>query len=485
MTISYPQLSAFVNALQDASRNEYLWLGFDGRIRQLTASDLHFFETEDKAVDFIHYHSLQGRDITLLPLEATRYFLHVAARSKLQDGIPSPNISLDAEAIGAIHQEMCFNYSSSRLEELIDGFDWSKTLYDPLEANTEAENFEDKIQFNRLENLIESLSQFAQGTEMGKAFVSDLITRHWSGNPMETQIPDVLNGVYLPPHDQRIISSLNKNSMNMENLKFLQENIKYTGFGESLYPELEKNIQEKKPEFQLHFSIEYYKRPIEATLDFRKSDSSEMYFFNRYTARTERYNGEKMELSFPINKGKGFSLKEAFNYMHGRPVHREYVNSKKETYMQWRQLDFKNKDEKGNYMVLKYGENHGYDLRSALSKFPVKELDGGEKEKELVRSLERGNIQSATIEKNGEEIKVSFEANPEYKTINVYDEKFKLMKHEDLPLSQRPDAPVQRQDKDETATSQKQGVKNGANQKQDDKLLTKNRTKQNKGMKVS
>jgi hypothetical protein len=158
-----------------------------------------------------------------------------------------------------------------------------------------------------------------------------------------------------------------------------------------------------------------------------------MYFFNRYKASIEKSNGEKIEQSFQITKGKGVTAKEAYNLLQGRAVKREMTNAKGEEYQAWMQFDFDNKDEKGNFKVNKYTENYGYDLRESIARFPVFELDGGDKEKDLLRSLEKGNAQMATMDKDGEQIKVFLEANPKYKTINVYDEQFKMMKHEELP----------------------------------------------------
>ena len=167
----------------------------------------------------------------------------------------------------------------------------------------------------------------------------------------------------------------------MENLQYLKDNIKYTGFGEALYPELEKNITARKEEFQLHFTTQIGNRPFDAVLDFRKSNTSDMYFFNRYKATIEKSNGEKVSQSFQINKGKGVTAKEAYNLLQGRAVKREMTNAKGEEYQAWMQLDFDNKDEKGNFKVNKYNENYGYELRESIARFPVLELDGGDKEK--------------------------------------------------------------------------------------------------------
>ncbi|MEO6136948.1 MAG: hypothetical protein ABIP35_17470, partial [Ginsengibacter sp.] len=77
-------------------------------------------------------------------------------------------------------------------------------------------------------------------------------------------------------------SQLKTNIMNSENFQYLSDNLKYMGFGENLKADLEKNLNEGKADFQLHYRAEINKKPFEATMNFRKSDTSEMYFFNNY-----------------------------------------------------------------------------------------------------------------------------------------------------------------------------------------------------------
>ena len=64
-------------------------------------------------------------------------------------------------------------------------------------------------------------------------------------------------------------------------------------------------MNEGKNEFQLFYNAEINKKLFEATLNFRKSDSTDMYFFNNYNATLEKNNGEKVDRPFSINKGKG------------------------------------------------------------------------------------------------------------------------------------------------------------------------------------
>ena len=209
--------------------------------------------------------------------------------------------------------------------------------------------------------------------------------------------------------------------MNQENVQYLTDNIKYMGFGENLKAELEKNIGAGKQEFQLQYDAVINKKPFEASLNFRKSDSTDMYFFNNYKASLEKNNGEKNEQTFYLNKGKGVTAKEAYNLLDGRSVHKDLTNREGEPYKAWIQLDLNNKDKNNNFEIKHYHENYGYDLKTSVEKFALAELKDPDKEKSLMQSLQKGNIQSVTIEKDDSQQKMFIEANPQYKTVNLYD----------------------------------------------------------------
>ncbi|HEU5365457.1 MAG TPA: hypothetical protein VFU62_07990 [Hanamia sp.] len=234
--------------------------------------------------------------------------------------------------------------------------------------------------------------------------------------------------------EEIINSSQKKFIMNEQNFGYLKDNIKYLGFGEKQHDELEKNLSEGKESFQMAFKTEVNKKPFEAVLQFRKSENSDMYFLNNYYASLERTNGDKMEQTFFLNKGKGVTAKEAYNLLEGRAVFKELTNKAGEPYQAWIQLDFENKDKNNNNEVKQYHENYGYDLRTAVGKYAVQELDGGEKEKSLMHSLQKGNVQSVTIDKDGVPQKMFIEANPQFKTVTLYDEHLKRVQKEDLGM---------------------------------------------------
>lgn len=257
------------------------------------------------------------------------------------------------------------------------------------------------------------------------------------------------------------------NEMNQENLQYLKDNLKYLGFGEKLYPQLEKELRAGEPSFQLKLETEINEKAFAAVLNFRKSDDTDRYFFNSYHATLQRKDGEITDQAFYVNKGKGITAKEAFNLLDGRSVFKELPKKDGTTYQAWVQLNFDKRDKHNNHEVTQFHENYGYNLREAVGKFAVKELEYPDQEAALLKSLQKGNMQSVTIEKDGTASKMFLEANPQYKAVTLYDSELKRVPKESLSRYQS-----QQQEK-------------GQGQEQKEQMKTNKEIKNNKGEGVS
>lgn len=218
-----------------------------------------------------------------------------------------------------------------------------------------------------------------------------------------------------------------------------------------------------------------------------------MYFFNKYDAKVKNEKAEDMAQTFYINKGSGVTLKEAYNLLNGRAVHKELTDKQDQKYQAWIQLDFSSKDKHGNYERKQYHENYGFDLKEALSFYPVKELMKEEDKKTLLRSLEKGNVQMVTLETAGKDIKVFIEANPQYKSINLYNGKMeRLDQDQRQEMMKKPEMKEDKQQSKEQNQSlggedkgeKKQGKGKKANDGDDKGLVTKKRNNHNRGMGV-
>lgn len=230
--------------------------------------------------------------------------------------------------------------------------------------------------------------------------------------------------------------------MNSENLEFLKNGMKYLGFDEALGIELAKQMKEGNEAIVLKTHLAFGKDgadKMDAMLHFSKSKQGDMYFFNNYSANI-REGKEIKEQNFYLNKNKGVTAKEAYNLLHGRSVNKDLVSKEGEKYNAWIKLDFDNTDDHGNYKVKQFHSNYGYDLEKAVGQHPVKELADQEQKDKLMKSLEKGNVQSVTFTKDGKEERMFLEANPQYKSVTVYDSQMKKVRDEQVNKEQGKEA---------------------------------------------
>jgi hypothetical protein len=222
--------------------------------------------------------------------------------------------------------------------------------------------------------------------------------------------------------------------MNTENVEYLQKNLLNLGFGDKLNEELRNKMQQNLPEFTLKTQAEFNKDKLEAALHFKQSESTGKYFFNKYdTSLKSDYHPEKTH-SFYINKGWGITFKEAYNLLNANAVYKSLTTKEGEPYTAWLKLDLTQKDQNNNYRMEKYHQNYGYDLQKVLAQYPIQELKNRDATEMLIKSLEKGNRQSVTIELTGLEEKFFIRANPKEKIIDVFDRKMKPVEAESIKV---------------------------------------------------
>jgi hypothetical protein len=209
-----------------------------------------------------------------------------------------------------------------------------------------------------------------------------------------------------------------------KNYDYLKDQLKYTGFGESegLHKDMREKMQSGVSDFVLFHQASFGKDETVCSLQFKKGTESDNYFFNRYNfmLRNEKNEVPGKQTFYLGNKEDNITLKEAYNLMKGRAVHKEMTPKEGEKFMAWIQLDFKNLDSSSNYKMKQFHENYGYNLEAALAKHPIKELNSETEKVALIKSLERGNRQMVTLVEGSKENKAYIEASPQYKSVNLY-----------------------------------------------------------------
>ena len=253
-------------------------------------------------------------------------------------------------------------------------------------------------------------------------------------------------------------SFIKNTTMNQKNFDYLKDQVKFTGFGESLEKDLRENIQKQSPEFKIYHNGKFGNDLAVATLHFKKSDLSDMYFFNKYNLTVKPENSPDMlEQTFYINKANNITLKEAYNLMSGRAINKDLTNKEGQVYNAWVQMDFKETDKNGNYQLKQYHTNYGYDLEKELTKHPIKELLDEQEKNKLKDSLLKGNRQSVTFINEGKEQKMFIEANPRFKSVNVYDNN---MQRVNIPSQREKSAPEQSVKQEAKKENEKQADEN-------------------------
>jgi len=268
--------------------------------------------------------------------------------------------------------------------------------------------------------------------------------------------------------------------MNEENLNSLKEHLKYMGFGDKLFANLEHHIRQGFPEFVLKMNSEFDKAILESSLYFSKAPESNTYFLSHHEAKLKNDAGTLRQV-FYAEKYE-VSGKEAFNLLEGRAVHKEITPKEGERYNAWLQLDFRQKEENGNYRMKQFPAVHGYHLEKTLVKFPIKEMEGVERER-ILMSLQRGNLQPVTMKINGGEHRLFVQANPEQRSLTIFDygalQPFTEKQKMDLMI---PEARQKLNGKEVTTDGDQQGKVVKQDLKNEASLLPKNPT--GKGLKI-
>lgn len=210
--------------------------------------------------------------------------------------------------------------------------------------------------------------------------------------------------------------------MNQKNFEYLQDQLKYTGFGQGLTQQLQAGMQRQLPEFTLQHKTHFGNDELAVSLNFQKSARGEHYYFKSYLASLKNQDQtQRVNQLFYVQPTGSITLKEAFNLLQGRAIEKQLVNRQKEPYRAWLQIDFKNTDQEGNFKIRQYHQNYGYDLLKELSRLSLKELKDDLSKARLLESLRKGNRQQVTLLDQDKEHKFFIEANPQFKGIIAYD----------------------------------------------------------------
>lgn len=215
-----------------------------------------------------------------------------------------------------------------------------------------------------------------------------------------------------PLKEQIIIRQDNRKTE--QNSQALHQQVQRTGFSD-LSAKIDEQIRQGQQQFSI--PVSYYlndKERIDHQLSFVK-DQSGQYHFEGY--KTALYNeakpDEKRQQYFSMRREYNINTTEAYNLLSGRCIQNGGT---------WLQLDLNDKDQYGNFRIKQFHSDYGYDLDKVLQQLPLKELMKPAEIEKLNGALKNGQKVSVSFVKDGNEQRFYIEANPQFKSVNIYDE---------------------------------------------------------------
>jgi hypothetical protein len=204
--------------------------------------------------------------------------------------------------------------------------------------------------------------------------------------------------------------------MNQHNLEDLKDKLGKAGFGDFFNGELEKNINRGFSMFILQQQTEYGGGKMQYDLHFEKVSPEEKIQFTKFEARLEKPDGRELAHTFFVGGDGAFNKTESYNLLDGRAVSKEYEQSQGGKQEEWVMLDFSRAADAGNFSLKTFSGGKEYDLEKIIANYPVTE-----QKEMLVQLLRQGNLEQVSWGEPGNEIKRYMAADPENKTVKIFD----------------------------------------------------------------
>ncbi|MBV9986033.1 MAG: hypothetical protein JO301_00020, partial [Chitinophagaceae bacterium] len=181
--------------------------------------------------------------------------------------------------------------------------------------------------------------------------------------------------------------------MKADNLKFLMNQLRFTGFGEGLFGSLQEKMEAGEETFVLQAVHEEDRDGVlEADLYFGRGKQEDYWFFNRYLA-TLTVGKEKRSHSFQIRQSGHLntSFLQAGHLLAGRPIYADYAGKNEHSGRKvWMELDLERKESPERFRVRRYFDSYGYDVERALEKTGLKAQIRADQLSLIIEQLQRG-----------------------------------------------------------------------------------------------
>lgn len=269
----------------------------------------------------------------------------------------------------------------------------------------------------------------------------------------------MLRRIILPVKQEQVAKQAEQQTANNE--QALKEAVMKAGF-DNISNKLEQNMKQGEREFSI--PVSYYvneKEKLDFNLFFAK-DNNGKYQFESYkaTLQSEHKSQGNTEQRFVFEPDSIVTATHAYNLLAGRSIQKQFVSGENNKQTAWIQLDFNDKDALGNHKIKEFKSAYGYDVKEVIQQLPLKELLTAEATEKLLNTLINGHRQAVTMQKDGNEQKLFIEANPQFKSVNVYDENLKKISIASV-LGNKTSEPLQSNQKISIEQKVEQRKKNG------------------------
>lgn len=220
-----------------------------------------------------------------------------------------------------------------------------------------------------------------------------------------------------------ITSSQNQISIRSEakkaekNFNSLHEQLQRIGF-----PDISKKLKTLIEKEQENFTVppSYYineKEKINHTINFSKNTEGH-FELEGFKSSLQNNSTPEDNRDYYFKNGQecNFKLHEVYNLLSGRSVQQN---------QSWFQLDFNDRDATGNYHLKEFRNEYAYDLEKTLKTASLKEISNQYEMEKLKNALKQGDRVPALLIKNGREHQFYIEVNPQFKSLNIYDQYFR------------------------------------------------------------
>lgn len=170
-----------------------------------------------------------------------------------------------------------------------------------------------------------------------------------------------------------------------------------------------------------------------------KSKTSDVYFLTSMEAKLIRYNSnDPIQKTFELDKQNRISALQAYKLLCGQSFQKDIFvldlddlqENKNKKVAVWHKLDLKVTDRDGEHPMKLFFPEYGFDLEKSFDRYPIADMQDSEKRDAAIKALKFGNLISLKMEVEGKIVPVYLSADPEYKSLNVYDQSMQPIRNE-------------------------------------------------------